>query len=203
MEFASEMIAKATWAGITIAEVPINFYPDQRGRKPHLRTLKDGWRHLQLMFHFCSFKWFLVPGSLLTALSYLIIIFNHIRIQPLISYFIALLLNILGTQILLIGIISQGRVRGSKFKYYPSKIFKFASKIIKVEVGTVLGLLSSIVTAILSILTGLYYSQTSFFLSTLAFIQSTQILFNSVLIGLFGIRVSEDEEFFSTKEENT
>ncbi len=200
MEFASEMIAKAMWAGITITEVPINFYPDQRGRKPHLRTVRDGWRHLQLMFHFCSFTWFLVPGLSLSILSYLIMILLFDKVYPLIAYFTALLLNILGTQILLIGIIAQGRVKGSKFKYYPSNIFKLLSKIIKVEVGTVLGLVTSIVSGLFSILTALYHFQFLFFLSTLAFIQSVLILFNSVLIGLFGIRVSEDEEFFSTRE---
>ena len=49
MEFASEMIGKATMLGMRIAEVPITLYPDGRDRAPHLRTWRDGWRHLRLM----------------------------------------------------------------------------------------------------------------------------------------------------------
>ena len=50
MEFASEMIIKATKAGLRIKEIPINFYKDKRGEKPHLNTLKDGIRHLKLIY---------------------------------------------------------------------------------------------------------------------------------------------------------
>src|SRR5262249_50814200 len=46
MEFATEMIASAAHQGLRIAEVPTRLYPDKRGRAPHLRTFRDGWRHL-------------------------------------------------------------------------------------------------------------------------------------------------------------
>ncbi|MCX8065810.1 MAG: glycosyltransferase family 2 protein [Candidatus Hydrogenedentes bacterium] len=197
MEFASEMVAKAKWAGVNIVEVPISFYPDQRGRRPHLRTLRDGWRHLQLMFHFSSLGWFLIPGTLLSTLSYLLVVTMSNRTYPLLLYFTGLVLNVIGTQILLIGVIAQGRVKGSKFKYKPSNFLKLFSKVIKVEIGTLLGTTGCIISGILSILSGIFNYQTLFFLFSLAFIQSIQILFSSILIGLFGVRVSEEEEFFS------
>ncbi len=50
MEFATEMIAKAVCANFTVAEVPVPLRPDKRGRKPHLRTVRDGFRHLFLIF---------------------------------------------------------------------------------------------------------------------------------------------------------
>ena len=50
MEFASEMIIKAKKNNLTIKEIPINFYKDNRDRKPHLRTIHDGIRHLKLLF---------------------------------------------------------------------------------------------------------------------------------------------------------
>lgn len=49
MEFASEMVIKAGMLKLKIREIPIHFYPDKRGRKPHLKTWSDGWRHLKFI----------------------------------------------------------------------------------------------------------------------------------------------------------
>jgi len=65
MEFASEMIVKATLLGMKIAEVPTTLAPDGRTRPPHLRPWRDGWRHLRFML-LCSPRWlFLHPGLFL------------------------------------------------------------------------------------------------------------------------------------------
>jgi glycosyltransferase involved in cell wall biosynthesis len=65
MEFASEMIVKATLLKLKIAEVPTTLSPDGRSRAPHLRPWRDGWRHLRFML-LCSPRWlFLYPGLLL------------------------------------------------------------------------------------------------------------------------------------------
>jgi hypothetical protein len=70
MEFATEMIIKATLAGARIGEVPITLWPDGRGvQRPHLRTFRDGWRTLRF-FLALSPRWlFLVPGLLLMLLG--------------------------------------------------------------------------------------------------------------------------------------
>jgi hypothetical protein len=62
MEFASEMVVRASLAGLTIREVPTTLRKDGRSRPPHLRTWRDGWRHLRfLLLH--SPRWmFLYPG---------------------------------------------------------------------------------------------------------------------------------------------
>lgn len=62
MEFASEMIAKAALAGLHITEVPTTLRPDGRDRPPHLRTWRDGWRHLRFLLLFCPRWLFLYPG---------------------------------------------------------------------------------------------------------------------------------------------
>ncbi len=49
MEFATEQVVKASLLKLKIAEVPCNLYKDKRGRKPHLRTWRDGWRHLRVI----------------------------------------------------------------------------------------------------------------------------------------------------------
>lgn len=68
MEFASEMIVKAALAKARIAEVPTKLYPDGRGRAPHLRTWRDGWRHLRFLLALSPRWLFLYPGlSLLST----------------------------------------------------------------------------------------------------------------------------------------
>lgn len=69
MEFASEMVAKAALARLRIDEVPTTLRPDGRGRPPHLRTWRDGWRHLRFLLLYCPRWLFLYPGLLLAALG--------------------------------------------------------------------------------------------------------------------------------------
>jgi hypothetical protein len=69
MEFASEMVIKATMLGMTIVEVPTTLSPDGRGRPPHLRPFRDGWRHLRFMLLYSPRWLFLYPGVLLMALG--------------------------------------------------------------------------------------------------------------------------------------
>ena len=69
MEFASEMIAKATLAGLRIDQVPTTLRPDGRDRPPHLRTWRDGWRHLRFLLLFCPRWLFLYPGIGLLAVG--------------------------------------------------------------------------------------------------------------------------------------
>jgi glycosyltransferase involved in cell wall biosynthesis len=69
MEFASELVVKSTLADYDITEVPITLSPDGRTRAPHLRSWRDGWRHLRFLLLF-SPKWlFMYPGIGLALLS--------------------------------------------------------------------------------------------------------------------------------------
>ena len=65
MEFASEMVVKSSLAGLRIAEVPVMLWPDGRDRPPHLRTWRDGWRHLRFLLLFTPRWLFLYPGAML------------------------------------------------------------------------------------------------------------------------------------------
>ncbi|MCA3417382.1 MAG: glycosyltransferase family 2 protein [Roseomonas sp.] len=69
MEFASEMVVKATMRGLRITEVPTTLSPDGRSRPPHLRSWRDGWRHLRFLLIFCPRWLFLYPGAVLFALG--------------------------------------------------------------------------------------------------------------------------------------
>lgn len=65
MEFASEMVVKATLKQFNITEVPTCLFPDGRSRRPHLRPWRDGWRHLRLLLLFSPRWLFLYPGLML------------------------------------------------------------------------------------------------------------------------------------------
>jgi hypothetical protein len=69
MEFASEMIVKASLFGLRIAEVPVTLSPDGRSRPPHLRSWHDGWRHLRFLLMYSPRWLFLYPGALLVAIG--------------------------------------------------------------------------------------------------------------------------------------
>jgi glycosyltransferase involved in cell wall biosynthesis len=71
MEFASEMVIKASLKGMRISEVPVVLHPDGRSRPPHLRTWRDGWRHLRFMLLFSPRWLFLYPGLALFTISVL------------------------------------------------------------------------------------------------------------------------------------
>ncbi|MBL1210839.1 glycosyltransferase family 2 protein [Geminocystis sp. GBBB08] len=69
MEFASEMVVKSTLNGLKITEVPTTLSPDGRSRKPHLRTWRDGWRHLRFLLLYSPRWLFLYPGFFLMIMG--------------------------------------------------------------------------------------------------------------------------------------
>ena len=69
MEFASEMVVKATLKKLKITEVPTTLSPDGRSRPPHLRSWRDGWRHLRFLMLFSPRWLFLYPGIVLSLLG--------------------------------------------------------------------------------------------------------------------------------------
>ena len=69
MELASEIIIKASLMGMRVCEVPTTLSPDRRDRKPHLRTFRDGWRHLRFLLLYSPRWLFAYPGILLVFLG--------------------------------------------------------------------------------------------------------------------------------------
>lgn len=69
MEFASEMVVKASVLELRIGEVPVTLRPDGRSRAPHLRTWRDGWRHLRFLLTLSPRWTLLTPGLLLMAVG--------------------------------------------------------------------------------------------------------------------------------------
>lgn len=78
MEFASEMVVKATLHKLRATEVPATLSPDGRDRPPHLRTWRDGWRHLRFLLLYSPRWLFLYPGIALMLVGTLI----HLALLP-------------------------------------------------------------------------------------------------------------------------
>jgi hypothetical protein len=83
MEFASEMVIKATLRKFKITEVPITLHKDGRSRPPHLKPWQDGWRHLRFMLIYSPRWLFLMPGIFLSVLGVVlgaILVTGNIRV---------------------------------------------------------------------------------------------------------------------------
>jgi len=114
MEMASEMVIKSSIAGLRMEEIPITLWPDRRGRRPHLRSFRDGWRHLRLMLMCSPLFLFVLPGLFLTLLGFLAIpavvlagygVFTD-RFGPNFM-FTAALLSITGSHLLVFGLLAK------------------------------------------------------------------------------------------------
>jgi glycosyltransferase involved in cell wall biosynthesis len=111
MEFALEMVIKSAQIGARIAEIPIVLWPDKRGRAPHLRSFRDGWRSLRFMLLYAPNWLFLLPGTAL-VLAGLFLVFWLLpgprQISPhvgldLHTMIFGVIFTLLGAQILSIG----------------------------------------------------------------------------------------------------
>lgn len=74
MEFASEFVIKSIKTGAKMCEIPITLWPDKRGRPPHLRSFRDGWRHLRFMMLYAPNWLFLIPGGSLMAIGLFLVL---------------------------------------------------------------------------------------------------------------------------------
>jgi glycosyltransferase involved in cell wall biosynthesis len=138
MEFASEMIVKSALAGQRIEEVPTTLRRDGRSRPPHLRTWRDGWRHLRFLLIFSPRYLYLIPGLVLMAIGLLGTGFlvggpkdlgDGVTLD--IHSFIAfVLLTVLAAQILLFGV--NARAFASGFGIHGDELWVTAARSLEV-----------------------------------------------------------------------
>jgi glycosyltransferase involved in cell wall biosynthesis len=147
MEFASEVVVKAVLNDLRISEVPITLYPDGRSRPPHLRSWRDGWRHLRFLLLFSPRWLFLMPGLLLllagaastTALVISPVNLGHFRFG--IGWLIAsAVITIVGYQAVLFACLTK--VYGQAEGFLPrdprfNRVFKY----VRLETGLIAGAL--------------------------------------------------------------
>jgi glycosyltransferase involved in cell wall biosynthesis len=146
MEFASEMIVKASLFDLSITEVPTTLSVDGRSRPPHLRTWRDGWRHLRfLLMH--SPKWlFYIPGLTLLLLGTLLMLLTLFKPFEIIKgvYFdtntliFASVFIIIGFSCITLGLFT--RTYATEEGFLPkSKLDDKVEKFFKLEIGIFIG----------------------------------------------------------------
>ena len=114
MEFASEMVVKSAIASYTVAEVPTTLKQDGRSRPPHLRTWRDGWRHLRFLLIFSPRYLYLIPGVVLLAVGIVGTVLLYAAplrigssaVLDIHSFIAFVLMIILGVQVLMFGALS-------------------------------------------------------------------------------------------------
>ena len=145
MEFATEMVVRAARSNLRTTEIPISLYPDKRSRKPHLRTFRDGWRHLRFIMTYAPNYLYLTPGGLLFILG-TFLMFLLIKGPVVIgefymgSHFMALglLLALIGINIINQGIIAKIYLV-SQTPDQKNRLVNWLNKYFTLERGLILG----------------------------------------------------------------
>ncbi|MEM2511380.1 MAG: glycosyltransferase family 2 protein, partial [Candidatus Methanomethylicia archaeon] len=191
MEFASEMILKASLMGLRIREVPITYYP-RRGGKSKLKSLRDGWRHLKFMLLYAPSSLYAYPGLSLSIIGLLLMLFGYFEVY--IGYTPGLHSMILGSFCLLTGfqlIFLSLFAWSYGAKYRSSKFMNSVLKHLKLERGILIGLVALLMAIIYLTILFINWLNSGFTVLPLrgediiAFTSLTlglQIIFNSILI---------------------
>jgi glycosyltransferase involved in cell wall biosynthesis len=147
MEFASEMIIKAALGNLRIAEIPITLHRDGRSRPPHLRSFRDGWRHLRFMLLFSPTHLFVLPGLICIALGLVPLIALSGGPRRLFGlnfdvHYMVLgsLLTVLGFQILTTGLFAKAYSHAARL-YVSDRTLRVLLQYFSLERGLVLGAL--------------------------------------------------------------
>ncbi len=206
MEFASEMVIKATLNGLRITEVPITLHPDGRTRPPHLRSWRDGWRHLRFMLLFSPRWLFLIPGSGLAliglaGLSFLAfgrMIFGK-AVLDVGTMMVCSMMLLVGTQLLWLAVFTR-HFAVSAGLLPPHLRLQKILKSFSLEAGLLLGLLLSMAGALLLTVAflgwfevgfhGLDYGQNlrRIIPATTLIVLGIQFLFGSFFLGVLGLK---------------
>lgn len=153
MEYASEMIIRASLNNLKITEVPTTLKKDGRNRPPHLKSFTDGWKHLKVLLLYSPRYTFLIPGLILIFLGLLGLIVTtakintHLGIHTMLYSGAALAL---GFQTIIFGILAKVHAVNSGMHPKKDKFMNLLEKI-TLEKGLVLGIVFILIGFILSI----------------------------------------------------
>jgi glycosyltransferase involved in cell wall biosynthesis len=147
MEFATEMVANAAHQGLRITEVPTRLHPDKRGRPPHLRSFRDGWRHLRFILTHAPDYLYLVPGALLLGgglLLQLLLVRGPVQLGGLYfgSHYLALgaMLALIGFNVINLGVLAKA-VMAQRYPALRSRMLGLLTGRYTLEIGLIAGAL--------------------------------------------------------------
>jgi glycosyltransferase involved in cell wall biosynthesis len=202
MEFALELVIKASKMGAKLSEVPITLWPDKRGRAPHLRTLHDGWRSLRFMLLYAPNWLFIGPGAFLLAFGLGLVGWLSPGPRPvgrvifdIHTMLYGMVFALLGAQIISIGLFAKVYSYAERFSPKQRSLERWLSRV-KLEHGLILGATLALTGAAGSvwlvnqwIASGLgRFDQLRFvILFSLFFFLGVQMIFSSFFISMLGI----------------
>ncbi|PDQ35778.1 MAG: dolichol-P-glucose synthetase [Candidatus Lumbricidophila eiseniae] len=148
MEFASEVVVKATLGGLRVSEVPTTLDKDGRSRPPHLRSWRDGWRHLRFLLIFSPRWLFLIPGAIGFLFGFIgagILAFGPVSFQGIgfdlqTQVYLAALTTV-GYQAVLFAILIKIYAQHEGYNIPRSRSFDRLEKRISLESGAIVGLI--------------------------------------------------------------
>jgi glycosyltransferase involved in cell wall biosynthesis len=145
MEFALELIIKASKLGAAVTEVPVTLWPDKRGRKPHLRTFHDGWRSLRFMLLYAPNWLFLAPGALLLMFGLSLVCWLISGPRPvgriifdIHTMLFGMVFALLGAQVISIGLFAKVYSYAERFSPNQRSLERWLNRV-KLEHGLILG----------------------------------------------------------------
>lgn len=193
MEFASELVVKATLFKLKIAQVPTTLAPDGRSRPPHLRTWRDGWRHLRFLLIYSPRWLYTIPG--VTLMLFGLVVGALVAHGPKHAFGVTLDTNtllyagtaiIIGFQAIVFGVLT--RVYGMQTGFLPKKAYleRFLQQGM-LEKGLVVGILLFVLGVAGSIYAILEWRDSSFGL--LVYPQILRVVIPSAVAIIVGFQV--------------
>jgi glycosyltransferase involved in cell wall biosynthesis len=207
MEFATEMVTNSAMNGLRITEIPTVLYPDKRNRAPHLRSFRDGWRHLRFIMTYAPNYLYIVPGAFLFALGVLLqfaLIDGPIRLfgHYMGIHFLALgsLLSLVGFNVVNLGLLAKVIV-AQQYPNLKQGIVKWLLNYFTLEAGLFTGtilVLAGVIIDVALLWRWLYVGGQMVDTVHLAFVATSAIviggnaIFNSFLLNMFIIEEKEE-----------
>lgn len=199
MEFASEMVIRASRANLRIDEIPIHYHP--RGGMSKLSTFRDGWRHLRFLLIHHPTALFVIPGTVLFAMGVVLsaLVLGTITIGGHVFQLHALiagsLLEVVGTQVIGLGLAAHAYA--TYFMSYNDAWFDRARARLRLEHGLVFGGALAVVGIVFSVIVlvgwvsnglgSLSHEYMTLTAATLVII-GVQVFFTSFLLSILGLR---------------
>jgi glycosyltransferase involved in cell wall biosynthesis len=145
MEFATEMVANAAHQRLRIAEIPVVLHRDKRTRPPHLRSFRDGWRHLRFILTYAPDHLYLIPGAMMLTAGLLLeatLARGPVTIGGLYVgvHFVALgaLLALMGFNIINLGVLAK-TLMSQRYRGLRSRTVAFVRRRFSLEIGLITG----------------------------------------------------------------
>ncbi|WP_234407322.1 glycosyltransferase family 2 protein [Microterricola viridarii] len=206
MEFASEVVVKSTLGGLRVSEVPTTLKKDGRSRPPHLRSWRDGWRHLRFLLIFSPRWLFLWPGSVaffLGLIGTLSIAFGPFMLGSVgfdgaTQVYLAAL-TVVGYQAILFAILTKIYAQREGFRIPRSRSFDKLEKRISLESGALAGAILFVIGLVIAIVQLVQWSSSGFgeldatvtvrvsVLASLVMMLGAQTMMAGMFLGVLGV----------------